>query len=112
MTSITSPVAGNGGQAAVAGAQRATSPATFATAADAVAAVQVGIASQYWDECLAYPPGDTASLWLLVDGSWRAHDNAKAVTRDMVQRAFLGTGSNVRVWYDGAKIVGLVVEGS
>ena len=111
MTSITSPVAGNGGQLAAPGAQRVTSPATVA-AADAVAAVQVGLATQYWDECLAYPPGDTASLWLLVDGSWRAHDNAKAVTRDIVQRAFLGTGSNVRVWYDGAKIVGLVVEGS
>ena len=40
MTSITSPVAGNGGQVAAPGAQRVTSPATFA-AADAVAAVQV-----------------------------------------------------------------------
>jgi hypothetical protein len=30
----------------------------------------------------------------------------------MVQRAFLGSGSNVRVWYNNSVIVGLVVEGS
>jgi hypothetical protein len=30
----------------------------------------------------------------------------------MVQRAFLGTGSTVQVWYDNAVVVGLVVSGS
>jgi hypothetical protein len=30
----------------------------------------------------------------------------------MVQRAFLGTDSVVRVWYDGGTVVGLVVSGS
>ena len=32
--------------------------------------------------------------------------------QDVVQRAFLGSGSNVRVWYNNGGIVGLVVEGS
>jgi hypothetical protein len=116
MASITSPIAGNGGQAATLAAQRATSPmsAGFAEGApsgDALAAVQAGIATQYWDECVALPAGSTASLWLFVDNGWRAHDNPSASTKDMVQRAFLGTGSTVRVWYDGAIVVGLVVSG-
>jgi hypothetical protein len=116
MTSITSPLGGNGGGAMAPAAQRPTSPsmAGFAAgvpAAETIAAVQSGVATQYWDECVSYPPGSTASLWLFVDSAWRAHDNAGATTRDMVQRAFLGTGSTVRVWYDGAKVVGLVVSG-
>ena len=116
MISSTSPVAGNGGQPEAPAALRATSPMTAgfaagAPAADTVAAVQSGIATQYWNECLAYPPGDTASLWLFVDAGWRAHDNPSTSTKDMVQRAFLGSGSTVRVWYDGATVVGLVVSG-
>jgi hypothetical protein len=117
MASITSPLAGNGGQATMThGAQRPTSPmaAGFTAGApsgETIAAVQAGIATQYWDECVAYPAGSTASLWLFVDNAWRAHDNAAAITRDMVQRAFLGSGSTVRVWYDGATVVGLVVSG-
>jgi hypothetical protein len=115
MASITSPIGGNGGQAA-APAARATSPMTAgfpagAPAGDAIAAIQAGIASQYWDECLALPAGP-GSLWLFVDGNWRAHANPSASTKDMVQRAFLGTDSVVRVWYDGATVVGLVVSGS
>ena len=82
-----------------------------APSGDTIAAVQAGIATQYWNECLAYPPGDTASLWLFVDNVWRHHDNPNASTKDMVQRAFLGTGSTVRVWYDNDVIVGLVVSG-
>ena len=116
MTTITSPVASNGGGAIAPAAQRPTSPtmAGFAAgvpSADSIAAVQSGVATEYWDECVSYPPGNAASLWLFVDGTWRAHDNANAISRDMVQRAFLGTGSTVRVWYDGAKVVGLVVSG-
>jgi hypothetical protein len=117
MASITSPLAGNGGQQTMAaGAQRPTSPMSAGFAAGApsgemIAAVQAGVATQYWDECVPLPAGSTASLWLFVDNAWRAHDNAAATTRDMVQRAFLGTGSTVRVWYDGASVVGLVVSG-
>jgi hypothetical protein len=117
MTSITSPVNGVGGQTATPSAARPTSPMTASFAAgapaggDAVAAIQVGIATQYWDECVALPAGSTASLWLFVDNAWRAHDNPTASTKDMVQRAFLGAGSVVRVWYDNAAVVGLVVSG-
>lgn len=116
MSSITSPLAGNGGLAIAAGGPRATSPMTAGFAAapsgETIAAVQSGVATQYWDECVSYPTGSTASLWLLVDGAWRAHDNPTAATKDLVQRAFLGTGSVVRVWYSGASVVGLVVSGS
>jgi Subtilase family len=75
-------------------------------------AVSSGIATQYWNECLAYPPGDTASLWLFVDAAWRHLDNPDSPTLDLVQRAFLGQDSRVRVWYAADQIVGLVVEGS
>jgi Subtilase family len=74
--------------------------------------VSSGIATQYWHECLAYPPGDTASLWLYVDNAWRHHDKPDRPTLDLVQRAFLGQGSQTRVWYAGDEVVGLVVEGS
>lgn len=114
MASITSPVNGIGGQTATQSAARPTSPMVPGVSAgggDAVAAIQVGIATQYWDECVALPAGSTASLWLFVDNAWRAHDNPTPSTKDMVQRAFLGTGSVVRVWYDNVTVVGLVVAG-
>jgi hypothetical protein len=74
--------------------------------------ISSGIATQYWHECLAYPPGDTASLWLFVDNAWRHLDNPDPSALDMVQRAFLGADSRVRVWYAGDVVAGLVVEGS
>jgi hypothetical protein len=115
MASITSPIDGNGGPAAAA-AEGATTPMAAGFPAgvqtpDSLAAVQSGIATQYWDECLALPAGP-GSLWLFVDGSWRAHGSPTASTKCMVQRAFLGTDSVVRVWYDGGTVVGLVVSGS
>ena len=116
MASTTSPINGAGEQIASPSAQRRTSPMSAgfsagAPAADSMAAVQAGIATQYWDECVALPAGSTASLWLFVDNAWRAHDNPSSSTKDMVQRAFLGTGSTVRVWYDNDTVVGLVVSG-
>jgi hypothetical protein len=83
-----------------------------AIAALAPVVVSSGIATQYWNECLAYPPGDTASLWLFVANAWRHLDNPDPSSLDMVQRAFLGQDSRVRVWYANDVIVGLVVEGS
>jgi hypothetical protein len=113
MSTITSPVNGQASPAASAVASRPTSPMTAGfSAADSVATIQQGIATQYWDECVALPAGSTASLWLFVDNDWRAHDNPSPSTKDMVQRAFLGTGSTVQVWYDNAVVVGLVVSGS
>ncbi len=110
MESITRPVSE---QSAVATQGQGTRPDLMSNiAAVDVAAVQSGIATKYWLELLAYPPGSARSLWLLVNNSWKSLDNPNASTSDVVQRAFLGTGSNVRVWFDGNKIVGLVVEGS
>ncbi len=70
-----------------------------------------GIATKYWNECVAYPAGSAVSLWLYVNG-WKNLDNPSDGIKDMVQRAFLGSGSQVRIWYEDAKVVGLVVEGS
>ncbi len=75
-------------------------------------AVTSGIATKYWLELVAYPKGSARSLWLLVGGSWKRFDNPNSTISDVVQRAFIGTGSNVRVWYNGNTIVGLVVEGN
>ena len=123
MSSITSPLAGTAGPAARIVGMSMTNPtaagvpagfpaAPAAATSEALPALQVGIATQYWDECVAYPPGSPASLWLFVDNAWRAHDDPSAATRDLVQRAFLGADSSVRVWYDGTAIVGIVVSGS
>ena len=74
--------------------------------------MQSGVATQYWNECLPLPAGSTARpSGFFVDGGWRAHENPSASTKDLVQRAFLGTGSTVRVWYDGGTVAGLVVSG-
>jgi len=75
-------------------------------------AVQSGIATQYWDEEVAYPPGTASSLWLYVNNDWRKRDTSSPHDRTMVQRAFQNSGNQVRVWYQGTEIVGLVVNGS
>ena len=75
-------------------------------------AVQSGIASQYWNELVAYPAGSAASLWLYVDNQWRKLDTALPSDRSLTLRAFVNAGQRVRVWYQGTDIVGLVVEGS
>ena len=77
-----------------------------------VTAVQSGIATKYWLQLKAYPAGSTRSIWLLVNNSWKRFDNPNQVTSDCVQRSFMGSGSNVRVWFNGNAVVGLVVEGS
>jgi hypothetical protein len=84
--------------------------ATVPTAAGlGAAAVASGVASQFWIELLAYPPGSARSLWLQVGGVWKRYDNSPAHWEDMVQRAF-ASGQTVQVWYDGEIIVGLVVN--
>ena len=75
-------------------------------------AVQSGIASQYWNELVAYPAGSAASLWLYVDNQSRKLDTALPSDRSLTLRAFVNAGQRVRVWYQGTDIVGLVVEGS
>lgn len=104
-------------RAAVAGAGTAsTSPTDAVNAiagvarAEAVAAVVGGIATQYWAELIPIPAGP-ARLWFFVDAGWRVLDGPTGGQFDAVQRAFLGSGSTVRVWYDGVTVVGLVVSG-
>jgi hypothetical protein len=118
MTAMTSPLATGGGPSAGARQagqqQQGTSPtmmAGFAQAADQAPAVTTGIATQYWDEAIPIPAGP-ARLWLFVDNNWTVLQSPSSVVRDLVQRAFLGADSVVRVWYDGQNIVGLVVSGS
>jgi hypothetical protein len=76
------------------------------------AAVSSGVASKYWLELKAYPPGSARSLWLFVDGSWRHLDNPDLGTQDSVQEAFCPCSDSleVAVWYSGTTIVGLVVR--
>jgi hypothetical protein len=76
------------------------------------AAVTSGVATGYWLELVAYPPGSARSLWLLVDGTWRHLDNPSAATQDSVQEAFCECPERLEVvvWYDNDVIVGLVVR--
>lgn len=69
-----------------------------------------GVATQYWAELEPIPAGPHR-LWLFVDGGWRRLDPPAGLIMRQVQNAFLGTGSVVRAWYQGAVIVGLVVSG-
>jgi hypothetical protein len=81
-----------------------------APAAEALPAVVAGVATQYWAELVPIPSGPM-KLWFFVDNGWRVLNSPTAIILDMVQRAFLGSGSTVRVWYDGTSVVGLVVSG-
>ena len=78
----------------------------------APAALKIGVATKYWLELLAYPPGDTRSLWLYVDGAWRHLDNPNVGMQDSVQAAFCSCPDRLEVaaWYNGSIIVGLVVR--
>ena len=96
-----------------AGSGAATSPMAAAVGASAanvgLPAVQSGMATKYWIELIAHPPGSARSLWLLVNNAWKRFDNPPAHMSQIVQDAFLG-GANVRVWFDGGLVVGLVVS--
>ncbi len=76
------------------------------------AALASGVATKYWLELKAYPPGSARSLWLFVNGSWRHLDNPDLGTQDSVQEAFCPCSDSfdVAVWYSGTTIVGLVVR--
>ena len=114
--STTSPfVSTSNGAPAAAGTTASTNPTSAglvarAPAAEALPAVTSGVATQYWTELVPIPAGPMR-LWFFVDNSWQALSNPTAIQCDMVQRAFLGSGSSVRVWYDGGTVVGLVVSG-
>ena len=77
-----------------------------------IAAVQTGVATKYWLELVAYPPGSARSLWLFVDNAWRHLDNPNDGTQISVQSAFCNCPDRleVAVWYTNDVIVGLVVR--
>ncbi|MFL5804941.1 MAG: hypothetical protein ACJ8CR_24765 [Roseiflexaceae bacterium] len=74
--------------------------------------ISSGVATQYWLELLAYPPGSARSLWLFVDGAWRHLDDPNDGTQASVQAAFCNCPDRleVAVWYSDDVIVGLVVR--
>lgn len=76
------------------------------------AAVQSGVATKFWLELVAYPPGSARSLWLLVGGQWRHLDNPSPSIESSVQSAFCNCPDKleVAVWYQNDVIVGLVVR--
>ena len=71
-----------------------------------------GVATKYWLELKAYPPGSARSLWLYVGGAWRHLDDPNDGTQISVQDAFSAgaDGLEVVVWYSSTTIVGLVVR--
>jgi hypothetical protein len=69
-----------------------------------------GVATAYWLELKAYPSTNTRALWLNVDNDWRYLSNPSSNIESSVQNAFANPGTfQVKVWYSGQKIVGLVV---
>lgn len=78
----------------------------------ATATLQTGVATKYWLELLAYPPGSARSLWLFVDNAWRHLDNPNDGTQSSVQAAFCNCPDRleVAVWFTNDVIVGLVVR--
>ncbi|MHA2345503.1 MAG: hypothetical protein ACXACP_02165 [Candidatus Hodarchaeales archaeon] len=76
------------------------------------AAVNSGIATEYWLELKQYPPGSARSLWLFVDKAWRHLDNPNYSQESLVQEVFCNCPERleVKVWYSGSVIVGLVVN--
>ncbi len=113
MTASTSPMMAARAEGGVSG-QVGTSPLLAPDAiraAEEAPAVVAGVATQYWDEVVPIPAGNPR-LWLFVDNGWRLLQNPSLTAHDLVQRAFLGADSAVRVWYDGQNVVGLVVSGT
>ena len=111
--SATSPLAAGQDGAVGTGDGQTTQPTNTAAARPIdTPAVSSGLATKYWIELVAYPAGSARSLWLHVNNAWKRLDNPSPSIQDAVQRTFIGTGSNVRVWFDDVIIVGLVVEGS
>ena len=78
--------------------------------ASATATVQSGLATQFWVPLVPYPQA-TRSLSLYVDGHWRTLNGPSDSNLASVLDAFKDlTRYQVRVWYSGTNIVGLVVN--
>lgn len=87
-------------------------PSTAPTAIKSVSTAGVvnGVATAYWLELKAYPSSNKKALWLNVDNDWRYLSNPASNIETSVQNAFANPDLfQVKVWYSGQKIVGLVV---
>ncbi len=91
---------------------QSTAPMAISQKASAVpAAVTNDIATKYWLELKAYPSSNTRALWLYAGNDWRYLSNPSSNIESSVQNAFSNPNTfEVRVWYSGQKIVGLVVN--
>ncbi len=91
------------------GGQQSTAPATLGKSMSTTA-VTSNVATEYWLELKAYPASNARALWLYVGNDWRYLSNPSSNIETSVQNAFANPDEfQVKVWYSGQKIVGLVV---
>ena len=75
------------------------------------AAVTSNIATKYWLELKAYPSSNTRAMWLYAGNDWRYLPSPSVNIETSLQQAFANPDIfQVKVWYCGNKIVGLVVN--
>ncbi len=78
--------------------------------AQAVAAVKMELATNCWLELVAYPAGTARSLWLETASGWKVYDDPTPNIESAVMNACGNADFEIRVWFDGTKVVGLVVN--
>ena len=115
LAAVPSVLSANGNQAiAPVTSSLTTAPSSVAVSSDAsfdAAAVTSNLATKYWLELKAYPASNTRALWLYAGNDWRYLSNPSENIENSVQQAFTNpTKFQVKVWYSGNKIVGLVVN--
>ncbi|MCC4768582.1 hypothetical protein FXW07_18760 [Methanosarcina sp. DH1] len=106
--SVLSAASSNSGVSVGSSVQQSTAPASVDKVS--TTAVKNGVATAYWLELQAYPSTNTRALWLNVDNDWRYLSKPSSNIETSVQNAFANPDTfQVKVWYSGQKIVGLVV---
>lgn len=91
------------------GSQQTTAP-VLSQKSVSTTAVKNDIATEYWLELKPYPSSNTRALWLYAGGDWRYLYKPTSNIETSVQNAFANPDTfQVKVWYSGNKIVGLVV---
>ncbi len=88
-----------------------TAPAVLSQKSSSTASVTSNIATSYWLELKVYPSTNKRALWLYAGNDWRYLSNPSSNIESSVQQAFANPNTfEVKVWYSGSKIVGLVVK--
>jgi|GEM_PF-1142059 len=91
------------------GSQQTTDP-VLSQKSVSTTAVKNDIATKYWLELQPYPSSNTKALWLYAGNDWRYLSKPASNIETSVQQAFANPDIfDVKVWYSGNKIVGLVV---